>query len=100
MQLKNKSENMDYKHKNNAKKTTSINSTNFIIKNINSLGHSVYNKQNTYNVKKVPVRKVNGKASNKPKYKGFEYKVSNIANGLFPYIINTKAKEQGVYIYK
>ena len=90
---------MDYKYK-NTKKTTSINSTNFIIKNINSLGHSVYNKQNTYNSKKVAGRKVNHKNVEKPKYKGLEYKVSNNTNGLFPYILNTKAKEQGVYVYK
>lgn len=99
VQMKNKSENMDYKYKNNAKKTTSINSTNFIIKNINGLGHSVYNKQNTYNPK-GPTRKIDNKRGDKPKYKGVEYRVSNNTNGLFPYIINSKTKEQGVYIYK
>lgn len=96
--MKNKSENMDYKYRNNTKKTTSINSTNFIIKNINSLGHSVYNKQSTMNGKKVTNRKIEHKAD-KPKYKGVEYRVSHNANGLFPYILNSKPKE-GVYVYK
>lgn len=96
--MKNKSENMDYKYKNTTKKTTSINSTNFIIKNINSLGHSVYNKQNTYGGKKAP-RKMDNKQE-KPQYKGLEYRVSHNNNGLFPYILNSKVKEQGVYIYK
>lgn len=98
IQMKNKSENMDYKCRNNGKKTTSINSTNFIIKNINSLGHSVYSKQNTLNAKKPTQRKLNAKGD-KPKYNGVEYRVSHNANGLFPYILNSKAKE-GVYVYK
>ena len=96
IQIKNKSENMDYKYKNNAKKTTSINSTNFIIKNMNNLGISAYNTQNAYNFNKAPKRKVNNKAVDNPRYKGVEYKLSNTTNGLFPYIINPKTKEHAL----
>ena len=98
--MKNKSENMDYKYRNNAKKTTSINSTNFIIKNMNSLGTSIYGKMNKPNGKKVPARKTQNKPNAKLAYKGLEYKVTNNKNGLFPYIVNNKVKEQGIYIYK
>lgn len=97
IQIKNKSENMDYKYRNNQKKTNTINSTNFIIKNINNLGYSFYNKKGPG--KKFVARKKE-KRKTKHEYRGYEYKSKKSTNGLFPYIVNSKMKNKCTYVYK
>lgn len=94
-QIKNKSENMDYKIKNNQKKFSTANSTNFVIKKLNTFGFSLYNpKEPTHS-------KINKKTKNQPwsmaqssMFKAHDvYGTNSNPNGLFPSINNVRLNE-------
>lgn len=94
-QMKNKSENMDYKIKTNQKKFCTANSTNFVIKKLNNFGFSLYNS------KEPTHAKINKKQKNQPwsmaqssMFRGNDvYGVNLNPNGLFPSIPNARLNE-------
>ena len=93
--VKNKSENMDHKIKINSKKFCTANSTNFVIRNLNNFGFTLYNpKESTH-------AKINKKTKGQPwsmaqssMFKGNDvYGNNQNPNGLFPSIQTLKMNE-------
>lgn len=92
VQVKNKSENMDYKAKANTKKFVTANSTNFVIKKVNNFGFSLYN----------PKESTHAKLGKKPRHQPWSMAQSSMfrgndvyggGNGLFPSIHNLRPSE-------
>jgi serine/threonine protein kinase len=101
-QIKNKSENMDYKAKANTKKFVTANSTNFVIKKVNNFGFSLYNpKESTH-------AKLGKKAKHQPwsmaqssMFRGNDVYGNGSSNGLFPSIHNFRPNEtRSNWMYK
>lgn len=93
--IKNKSENMTYKTKNNQKKFCTANSTNFVIKKLNNFGFSLYNPKESTHAKIM--KKTKGQAwsmANSNMFKGHDiYAHNHNQNGLFPSIPNIRLNE-------
>lgn len=94
VQVKNKSENIDYKSKANTKKFVTANSTNFVIKKLNNFGFSLYNP-------KEPTHAGLGKkGKNQPwsmaqssMFRGSDVYGGGADKGLFPSIHNLRPNE-------
>ena len=94
-QMKNKSENMDYKIKTNQKKFVTANSTNFVIKKVNNFGFSLYNQKEPTHAKMNKKSKVQPwSMAQSSLYKGNDvYGTNSNPNGLFPSIQNLRLNE-------
>lgn len=100
VQVKNKSENIDYKAKANTKKFVTANSTNFVIKKVNNFGLSLYNHKESTHAKlgKKP-RHQPWSMAQSSMFRGND--VYNSNNGLFPSIHNLRASEtRANWMYK
>ena len=95
VQVKNKSENMDYKAKANTKKFVTANSTNFVIKNVNNFGFSLYNpKESTHAKLSKKTKTQPWSMAQSSMYRGTDVFGGNgSSNGLFPSIHNLRPNE-------
>ena len=94
-QIKNKSENMDYKMKTNQKKFGTANSTNFVIKKANNFGFSLYNQKEPMHAKMNKKNKLQPwSMAQSSLYRGNDvYGTQVNPNGLFPSIQNLRLNE-------